>query len=139
MILGVRSEKNKPKIGDIVRVFHQQTDQGPKGKDQMIKKIKKMYPKEGEEHESDEDPKYERLFTLVDRIGKAINRHQPVLNKLDIKIDLLNNRKLERMKNEGVFRREQRKHHEYLRTKKTLKTIKVYADQEMKKHEEQKL
>ena len=65
-----------------------------------------MYPKEGEEHESDEDPKYERLFTLVDRIGKAINRHQPVLNKLDIKIDLLNNRKLDRMKNELVFRRE---------------------------------
>jgi hypothetical protein len=41
----------------------------------MIKKIKKMYPKDGEEHESDEDPKYEKLFTLVDRIGKAINRH----------------------------------------------------------------
>jgi hypothetical protein len=59
------------------------------------------------------------------------------LNKLDIKIDALNNRKQERMKNEGLFRREQRKHHEHMKTKKILKSIKVYADAEMKKHNEE--
>ena len=105
IVLGVRAEKMKPKIGDIIKVFHKQSDQGPKGKELMIKKIKKMYPKDEPESGSDEDPKFEKMFTLVDRIVKAVNRHQPALIKMEIKVDNLAVRKNERMKNEAVFRR----------------------------------
>ena len=52
----------RPKIGDIINIFYQQEDQGEEGREFLLKKLHRMYPKDKNKYVEEKDPKFDKML-----------------------------------------------------------------------------
>jgi hypothetical protein len=88
-IISIRFEKSKPKINDIIVAFNAQKNTGKEGKDQMIKKLKIIYLGWKEVIDSEEDQKYQRISTLINRIYKVLQGQATTITNIHERMNVL--------------------------------------------------